>query len=86
MAAHFELKKATNGKSHERKKLLQPLVATKGEVILTSQMYASRASAKKDIASVKLMVIRIASRENAQLITPGSSEGASATTLIKDMQ
>ena len=47
MAAQFELKKAKNGKHYFT------LLATNGEVILTSQMYASRAGARKGIASVQ---------------------------------
>lgn len=47
MAAKFELKQAKN------KKIYFNLLASNGEVILTSQMYASKATAKKGIASVK---------------------------------
>lgn len=47
MAAKFQLKKAKNGK------FFFNLLATNGEVILTSQMYASKATAKKGIASVQ---------------------------------
>lgn len=47
MPAAFELKLAKNGKYFFN------LLATNGEVILTSQMYASKATAKKGIASVK---------------------------------
>ncbi len=47
MAAKFQLKKAKNGKIYFN------LLATNGEIILTSQMYASKATAKKGIASVQ---------------------------------
>ena len=47
MSAKFELKQAKNGKYFFN------LLATNGEVILTSQMYASKATAKIGIASVK---------------------------------
>lgn len=43
----FELKKASNGKYHFT------LLATNGQVIAQSQMYASRASALKGIESVR---------------------------------
>ena len=46
MAAQYELKTAKNGKRYFN------LLATSGEVILTSQMYASRASATKGNKSV----------------------------------
>lgn len=47
MAAQYELKTARNGK------LYFNLLAANGEVILTSQMYASRSGARKGIASVQ---------------------------------
>ena len=47
MAAQFELKKSKNGKHFFN------LLATNGEIILTSQMYVSTAGAKKGIASVR---------------------------------
>ena len=47
MAAQFELQTAKNGKHYFT------LVANNGEVILTSQMYRSRAGARKGIASVQ---------------------------------
>ena len=47
MPAKFQLKKAKNGKVYFN------LLATNGEVILTSQMYASKPNAKKGIASVQ---------------------------------
>ena len=47
MAAQFELKKSKNGRYFFN------LLATNGEVILTSQMYASKHGAKKGIASVQ---------------------------------
>ena len=47
MPARFEVKQAKNGKYHFN------LLATNGEVILSSQMYASKATAKKGIASVQ---------------------------------
>lgn len=47
MAAQFELKTSRNGKHFFN------LLAANGEIILTSQMYASRAGANKGIASVR---------------------------------
>ncbi len=47
MPAKFQIKKARNGK------LFFNLLATNGEIILTSQMYASKVTAKKGIASVQ---------------------------------
>ena len=47
MPATFQIKKARNGKFHFN------LLATNGEIILSSQMYASKATAKKGIASVQ---------------------------------
>jgi len=47
MAAKFVLKTAKN------KKVYFNLLANNGEVVLTSQMYASKATAKKGIASVQ---------------------------------
>lgn len=46
MPAQFELKKSKNEKFYFN------LMAANGEVVLTSQMYASKATAKKGIASV----------------------------------
>ena len=47
MAARFELRTSNNGKHYFS------LVANNGEVILTSQMYRSRAGARKGISSVQ---------------------------------
>jgi len=47
MPAKFQIKKARNGK------FFFHLLATNGEVILASQMYASKATAKKGIISVQ---------------------------------
>ena len=47
MAAQFELKTSRNGKHFFN------LLATNGEIILTSQMYTSKAGARKGIASVQ---------------------------------
>ena len=47
MPAKFEIKKAKNGKFHFN------LKAGNGEVILSSQMYTSKSSAKNGIASVR---------------------------------
>ncbi|TPG64044.1 YegP family protein [Ewingella americana] len=44
---HYELKKAKNGQFHFN------LKAGNGEIILTSEMYASKASAENGIASVQ---------------------------------
>ena len=47
MAGKYELKKSSNGK------FMFNLKAANGQVILTSQMYASRASAENGIESVR---------------------------------
>ena len=47
MPAKFEIKTGKNDKLHFN------LIAANGEVILTSQMYASRAGAVKGIASIQ---------------------------------
>lgn len=47
MPAKFQLNKARNGKVYFN------LLATNGEIILTSQMYASKTNAKNGIASVQ---------------------------------
>lgn len=47
MPAAYELKRAKNGKFHFN------LLATNGEVILSSQMYTAKATAKKGIAAVQ---------------------------------
>lgn len=47
MPAKFQLKQAKN------KKYYFNLLATNGEIILTSQMYKTKATAKKGIASVQ---------------------------------
>ena len=47
MPAAFQIKRAKNAKFYFN------LLAANGEVILTSQMYASKATAKKGIASVR---------------------------------
>lgn len=47
MAGKFELKQAKNGDFHFN------LLASNGQIILTSEMYKSRASAENGIASVK---------------------------------
>jgi uncharacterized protein YegP (UPF0339 family) len=44
---HYEIKKAKNGQFHFN------LKASNGEIILTSEMYASKASAENGIASVQ---------------------------------
>ncbi len=46
-AGKYEIKKAKNGK------IFWNLKATNGEIILSSQMYASKTSAKSGIASVQ---------------------------------
>ncbi len=47
MAAKFEIKKAKNGQFYFR------LKAGNGEIILSSEMYTTKSSAKNGIASVK---------------------------------
>ncbi|ATA21153.1 hypothetical protein EDC48_12525 [Gibbsiella quercinecans] len=44
---HYELKKSANGQFHFR------LKASNGEIILASEMYASKASAENGISSVQ---------------------------------
>lgn len=44
---HYEIKKAKNGQYHFN------LKASNGEIILSSEMYASKASAENGIASVQ---------------------------------
>ena len=44
---HYELKKSSNGQYHFN------LKASNGEIILSSEMYASKASAENGIASVQ---------------------------------
>ena len=53
MPARFQIKKAKNGK------FFFSLLAANGEVVLTSQMYASKATAKKGIASVQANAVDI---------------------------
>ena len=47
MPAHFQLAKTRNGKFHFN------LIATNGQVILSSQTYASKETARRGIASVQ---------------------------------
>ena len=47
MPAKFQIKKARNGKFYFN------YLAANGEIVLTSQMYASKVTAKKGIASVQ---------------------------------
>lgn len=47
MPAKFQIQKARNGK------FFFNLLAANGEVVLTSQMYASKATAKKGVAAVQ---------------------------------
>ena len=47
MPALYQIKKAKNGQFHFN------LLATNGQVILTSELYASKAGARKGIASVR---------------------------------
>jgi len=47
MSAKFQLKRAKNDKYYFN------LLATNGQIVFTSQMYASKATAKKGIASVQ---------------------------------
>jgi len=47
MPAKFQVKKARNGKFYFN------YLAANGEIVLTSQMYASKVTAKKGIASVQ---------------------------------
>ncbi|HHH0386626.1 TPA: YegP family protein [Yersinia enterocolitica] len=47
VTGHYEIKKAKNGQYHFN------LKASNGEIILTSEMYASKASAENGISSVQ---------------------------------
>ena len=92
MPAKFQIKKARNGK------FFFHLLANNGEVILASQMYASKATAKKGIASVQTNAADIGQFEektnkagehyfvlkakNQQVI--GTSESYSGTTGMKN--
>jgi uncharacterized protein YegP (UPF0339 family) len=64
MPGKFEIKKARNGR------LFFNLLASNGEVILTSQMYKAKTSAKNGIASVKKN-----SRANSRFETRESKGG-----------
>ena len=91
MPSEFQIKKAKNGKHFFN------LLASNGEVILTSQMYASKATAKKGIASVQSNAAALDQYEqktnkagehyfvlkakNQKVI--GQSEGYSGTTGMK---
>lgn len=48
MPGAYEIKRAKNGKYHFH------LLATNGEIILTSQMYTEKATAQKGIAAVRV--------------------------------
>lgn len=60
MPAKFDLKKSKRGR------FMWNLLATNGEVILTSQQYRSKAGAKKGIASVQSSVSSDGSFERRQ--------------------
>ena len=91
MPAKFQIQKAKNEKFYFH------LLAANGEIILTSQMYASKATAKKGVASVQSNAAHadqyeaktnkagehyfVLKAKNHQII--GSSEGYSNTTGMK---
>lgn len=92
MPAKFQIKKARNGK------FFFHLLAPNGEIILASQMYASKVTAKKGIASVQANAADadryeektnkagehyfVLKAKNQQVI--GTSEGYAATTGMKN--
>ncbi|HBL45812.1 YegP family protein [Gimesia sp.] len=92
MPARFQIQQARNGKYYFH------LLANNGEIILASQMYASRASAKKGILSVQTNAADpsryeqlvnkagqhyfVLKAKNSQVI--GTSEGYAATTGMKN--
>ena len=91
MPSKFQIKKAKNGK------FFFHLLAANGEIVLASQMYASKATAKKGVASVQLNAADLDQYEaktnkagehyfvlkakNHQVI--GTSEGYAGTTGMK---
>lgn len=92
MPSKFQIQKSKNGK------FFFHLLSANGEVILTSQMYSSRETAKKGIAAVKLNAAEeeqfemktnkggehyfVLKAKNQRVI--GSSEGYSGTTGVKN--
>lgn len=88
MPARFQIKKMKNGKFYFN------LLSPNGEVILTSQMYASKVTVKKGIASVRINALGsdqyqvktneagehyfVLKARNHQVV--GSSEGYAGTT------
>lgn len=92
MPARFQIQQARNGKYYFH------LLANNGEIILASQMYASRSSAKKGILSVQTNAADpsryeqlvnkagqhyfVLKAKNSQVI--GTSEGYAATTGMKN--
>ena len=92
MAARFQIQQARNGKYYFH------LLANNGEIILASQMYASKSSAKKGIVSVQTNATDpsryetlvnkagqhyfVLKAKNSQVI--GTSEGYAATTGVKN--
>jgi uncharacterized protein len=64
MAAKFVLKRSTNGKYHFN------LQAANGEIIATSELYESKASAQKGIESVRVNAPRAALDDRCEEAAP----------------
>src|ERR1700677_3107921 len=64
MAAKFVLKRSTNGKYHFN------LQAANGEIIATSELYESKASAQKGIESVRVNAPRAALDDRSEQPAP----------------
>ena len=73
MAAKFVLKRATNGKYHFN------LQAANGEIIATSELYESKASAEKGIESVRANAPRAALDDRSEAAAPKPAPPKAAT-------
>jgi hypothetical protein len=76
MAAKFVLKRSTNGKYHFN------LQAANGEIIATSELYESKASAEKGIESVRVNAPRATLEDRCDQAAPKprAPRAARATT------
>jgi uncharacterized protein YegP (UPF0339 family) len=72
MAAKFVLKRSTNGKYHFN------LQAANGEIIATSELYESKASAEKGIESVRVNAPRAALDDRCEQTAPKPKPPAKA--------
>jgi uncharacterized protein YegP (UPF0339 family) len=72
MAAKFVLKRSTNGKYHFN------LQAANGEIIATSELYESKASAEKGIESVRVNAPRAALDDRSDQPAPKPKAPANA--------